>query len=68
MQHRLEEQADVVRRLIVEEGGHVYVAGNAKQMPDQVRSFFFFLVAFQVRDQDIAFTFVSFWRQRSAPP
>ena len=31
----------MVRRLIVEEGGHVFVAGNAKQMPDQVRSFFF---------------------------
>lgn len=38
VQHRLEEQADVVRRLIVEEGGHVFVAGNAKQMPDQVRA------------------------------
>ncbi len=33
----MRESAYLLRHLILERGAHLYVAGNAKQMPDQVR-------------------------------
>ena len=36
VQHRMEEQRSLMRQLLVEKRAWVFVAGNAKQMPDQV--------------------------------
>ena len=38
VQHRMEGQWELLSELIIDRGGYVFVAGNAKQMPDQVRS------------------------------
>ena len=36
VQHRMEEQRLLLRRLLIHKRASVFVAGNAKQMPDQV--------------------------------
>jgi sulfite reductase alpha subunit-like flavoprotein len=36
VQHLIEKKADLVREFVQERGGSVYIAGNAKMMPDQV--------------------------------
>ena len=36
VQHRMDEQRLLLRRLLIDQQASVFVAGNAKQMPDQV--------------------------------
>ena len=38
VQHLIEENVELLGDLLVEKSGCIYVAGNAKQMPDQVKS------------------------------
>lgn len=36
VQHRMDEQRSLLRSLLIDQEACVFVAGNAKQMPDQV--------------------------------
>lgn len=37
VQHRIKENADLLRQQIIEQGGYFFVAGNSKNMPAAVK-------------------------------